>query len=50
MKTGGPVVCWGWNEHGQATPPAGSFSSVSSGGFGTCGMKTDGSLVCWGRK
>ena len=29
------------------TPPA--FASVSSGGFHTCGLATDGTVTCWGR-
>jgi alpha-tubulin suppressor-like RCC1 family protein len=35
------------------SPPAGTFTQVSSGGFGVdspqaCAIKTDGSVVCWG--
>jgi len=30
------------------TPPAGTFSQVSAGGRHTCGVKTDGTLACWG--
>ena len=33
---------------GQATPPDGSFTSVSAGSYHTCGVKTDGSVACWG--
>ena len=33
---------------GQATPPAGSFSAVSAGGAHSCGVRTDGTLACWG--
>ena len=42
------VACWGNNEDGQATPPMGTFSSVSAGREHTCGLKTDGSVACWG--
>ena len=40
--------CWGWDEYGQATPPAGEFASVSAGYGHTCGMMRDGSVACWG--
>ena len=33
---------------GQANPPEGKFQSVSAGSFHTCGVKTDGSVACWG--
>ena len=49
VKRDGSVACWGWNEYGQATPPAGEFASVSAGGLHTCGVKRDGSIACWGR-
>ncbi len=48
MKTDGTVACWGRNDYGQATPPAGTFTQVSAGGLHTCGVRTDGTIVCWG--
>ena len=48
VKTDGAVACWGRNDYGQATPPAGTFTQVSAGGLHTCGVKTDGTIVCWG--
>ena len=33
---------------GQSTPPAGAFDAVSSGTWHTCGLRSDGKLVCWG--
>ncbi|MGB6895914.1 MAG: RCC1 domain-containing protein, partial [Dehalococcoidia bacterium] len=48
VKTDGTLACWGRNDYGQATPPAGTFSQVSAGGFHNCGVKTDGTLACWG--
>ena len=48
MKTDGTVLCWGDDGNGKATPPDGSFDSVSIGYMHTCGLKTDGSVACWG--
>ena len=33
---------------GQATPPAGSFIAVSTSANHSCGVRADGSVVCWG--
>ena len=49
LRSNGSVACWGENEHGQATPPAGeTFSAVSSGSGYACGLRSDGSVACWG--
>jgi len=48
VTTSGTVVCWGDNENGQASPPAGTFSQVSAGGFHSCGVTTSGAVECWG--
>ena len=32
----------------RSSPPPGTFTQVSAGGWHTCGIKTDGTLVCWG--
>jgi len=49
LKPDGSVACWGLNNAGQATPPAGtSFTQVSAGYAHTCGLKTDGTVACWG--
>jgi len=45
----GSVKCWGKNESGQATPPSGSFQSVSAGWGHTCGVTQSGSVKCWGK-
>ena len=58
VQRDGSVACWGSNYAnsiwlGQATPPAGEFTSVSAGGVigggHTCGVRRDGSVACWGR-
>ena len=48
MGSDGAVACWGDNEDGQATPPAGSLDAVSAGSLHTCGVGSDGSVACWG--
>ena len=40
--------CWGDNQFGQSTPPPGTFTTVSSGGWHTCGLSIDGTIECWG--
>lgn len=57
----GAVDCWGRNDSGEATPPAGrSYAQISAGGLEghaggdihyhahTCGVGKDGALDCWG--
>ena len=41
-------ACWGYDYHGQSSPPDGSFASASAGSVHSCGVKTDGTVVCWG--
>ena len=48
VKTDSSIVCWGRNDHGQATPPAGDFQQVSAGGQHSCGLKINGNIACWG--
>ena len=48
MRSDGSVACWGGGIFGEATPPAGSFDSVSAGFSHTCGVRSDGSVACWG--
>lgn len=49
LRTDGSAVCWGRDDYGQASPPAGArFLQVSAGGLHTCGILTDRSLACWG--
>lgn len=48
VETDGTIACWGSNDYGQATPPAGTFFSASAGFNHTCGVRTDGTVACWG--
>ena len=49
LKTGGRVVCWGFNALIRGIPPQGEpFRQVSVGAGHTCGVKTGEQIVCWG--
>ena len=48
LRSDGAVACWGANDDGQSTPPAGEFTQISAGGYHTCGLRTDGHVACWG--
>jgi hypothetical protein len=42
------LACFGSDSRGQATPPAGEFSKVSTGTASSCALRENGDLVCWG--
>lgn len=44
----GVVECWGRNDHGEASPPAGSFAEVVAGDGFSCGRTAVGDVTCWG--
>ena len=35
-------------DEGEASPPEGEFTSVSGGQYHSCGVRTDGTIACWG--
>jgi alpha-tubulin suppressor-like RCC1 family protein len=62
LKTDGSVRCWGYGRYGQLgngasadsiepTTPSGlgsGVAAIAAGGYQSCALKTDGSVVCWG--
>jgi len=44
----GVPTCWGYNDAGRATPPAGLLAALSVGSDHNCGLRGDGQAVCWG--
>ena len=49
LRTNGQAACWGLNTSGQASPPTGTFTSLSvSANASACGVRTNGTAVCWG--
>ena len=47
-EDGGKVACWGESGAGQSKPPSGTFQQVAAGWYHTCGLRTNGTVVCWG--
>ena len=48
LRSDRTITCWGDNEHGQATAPAGEFVAVSTGESHSCGLRSDRTITCWG--
>ena len=42
------IVCWGDNRFGEADPPDGDFTAVTTGARHSCGLRADRVIVCWG--
>ena len=48
LSTDGRLACWGDNSHGQASPPAGTYTAVAVNTNYSCAIGSDGRLACWG--
>ena len=48
MTADGEVVCDGEDEHGQSTPPAGTWQTLGVGYDHGCAVNGDGETECWG--
>ncbi|CCI45278.1 unnamed protein product [Albugo candida] len=48
QNVAGRVVCWGDNQGGQCSAPAGEFVQISCGRLHSCGIRQDETIECWG--
>jgi hypothetical protein len=48
IKTDQTLACWGLNDFGQSTPPAGAFLAVSMSSSYGCAIAADDTIACWG--
>src|SRR5581483_10644148 len=44
----GQLACWGDNTKGEASPPVGTYTAVSTGTEYACAVRTGGTPACWG--
>jgi cysteine-rich repeat protein len=47
-EAGGTWACFGWDGYGQLQIPAESFVDVALGFHHGCGLRSDGTITCWG--
>ena len=42
------MICTGENANGQCDAPSGQFVAISAGHYHSVGLRSDGTVVCWG--
>ena len=48
-SAGGEITCWGGNDDKELTPPAGSYSTISTNQHSCAIRASDSAIDCWGR-
>jgi len=48
LRAEGTIACWGDNANGEASPPAGIYTQVSTRGETACALSQAGEASCWG--
>ena len=48
LTSDGTISCWGYDGHGEANAPAGSYVALGTGDSHSCAIDTGGALHCWG--
>jgi hypothetical protein len=48
LTSDGTISCWGYDGHGEANAPAGSYVALSTGDSHSCAIDSGGALHCWG--
>ena len=48
IKVDQTITCWGLDDHGEGTPPLGTFTAIDAGAHHACAIRTDGTVECWG--
>jgi hypothetical protein len=48
LTSDGTISCWGYDGHGEADAPAGSYVALGTGDSHSCAIDSGGALHCWG--
>jgi hypothetical protein len=49
LRSDETLECWGANDFGQATPPAGAYELIAAGAAHACAFGNARGVVCWGK-